>query len=368
MIRAIHLLTGRIGWYCEHISDACRNCYAEQTNKGFFQLGTKLPYKPQSRDQVKIYLDEETLTQPLRWKRPRKIFVCSMTDIFGHWVSDEWIDRIFAVMALSPHHTFQVLTKRPQRMLEYMLEPERKLRVLDAVCRIGINYSHIGSWLNKNKRTWGYFTENWPLPHIWLGVTAEDQKTAVQRIPLLLLTPAAVRFISAEPLLGPIDLTTLVVEQNTTHRWGWDALTGEDFIENFTTHQRWEHRRTWRSNLYSHVNWVIVGGESGSGSRPMHPDWAHSLRVQCRDAQVAFHFKQWGEYAHWQDIGTYDVKSSSWIHPDWFHLNLPGVWVEPDGRIATEKGRTLDAEFMYRVGKHRAGRRLDGREWDAFPK
>jgi protein gp37 len=223
---------------------------------------------------------EHILTAPLRWKKPRTIFVNSMGDLFH--CPHEWIDQVFAVMALAPQHTFQVLTKRAERMRGYMNHPRRRF-IVEKTARILHNQ---GGTLPQHAIA--YFTScPAPLPHVWLGVSVEDQKRADERIPDLLHTPAAVRFISAEPLLGSIDLQGAVPA----------------------------------------LDWVIVGGESGPGARPMHPDWARSIRDQCGAAGVPFFFKQWGEHA-------------------------------PNG-----SGRYS----MIKVGKRRAGRILDGREHNAMP-
>jgi len=247
----------RYGWHCEHVSEGCRNCYAERMN---LRLGTRFEFKPAN------------LTQPLRWKRARKIFVCSMTDLFAGFVQNEWIDRMFAVMALCPHHTFQVLTKRPERMLEYF--SDRRAAYIGALM-------DQPTWCELPRgRTFPRFPEAWPLPHVWLGVSVEDQATADDRIPLLLQTPAAVRFISAEPLLGPIDLCNI----RTPNLGDGHEYAGADVLT--------EANRQMRGC----IDWIIAGGESGPGARPSHPDWFRSLRDQCAAASVPFHFKQWGEW------------------------------------------------------------------------
>jgi protein gp37 len=216
-IRARNLKTSRVGWYCEHATTGCEFCYAERLNIAF---GTGLPFKPGHRNDVEIFLDEKMLTAPLRWKKPSMVFVCSMTDLFADFVRDEWIEQIFAAM-LETEHRFQVLTKRPERMNRWVKE-----------------------WL-------AGISPNL-LENIWLGVSCERQEEADERIPLLLDTPATIRFVSAEPLLGPIDFT----------RW----MDG--------------------------ISWIICGGESGPGNRLMEPVWARSIRDQCNEAGVAFFMKQ----------------------------------------------------------------------------
>jgi len=203
----------------------------------------------------KVALIESALYHPLRWRKPRRIFVNSMSDLFHQDVPDEWIDRVFAVMALAPQHTFQVLTKRPERMRAYMTTRQRDTVYPD---RAVLAYLPAPDPLSLR-------TPSWPLPNVWLGKSVEDQPTADARIPHLLATPAAVRFVSAEPLLGPVDLTAYMFGAHQTEETDWCA------------------RR---------LNWLIVGGESGPGARPMHPDWARSLRDQCAAASVPFFMKQ----------------------------------------------------------------------------
>lgn len=253
---------------CSVVSAGCKHCYAMRL------AGTRLRHHP-SRDGLtretsagpvwtgEVRLNEQWLDQPLHWRKPRRIFVCAHGDLFHESVPTEWIDQVFAVMALAPQHTFQVLTKRAAGMREY----------LDGRPQGGWSYwirkirpppTGIGTLLS---------TVNGSLANVHLGTSVEDQATADERIPLLLQTPAAVRFISYEPALGPLDL----------HRDYFDddgvALPGAP-------------------NPRPGLDWVIAGGESGPGARPSHPDWFRALRDQCQAAGVPFFFKQWGAWAH----------------------------------------------------------------------
>lgn len=221
----------KLGWHCERVSPGCQHCYAETINRQRF--GTGLPYNRASRDAVDVFIDERKLTLPLHWRNPRRVFVCSMTDLFGEWVPDEFIDRVFAVMALTPQHTYQVLTKRPERMRAFLNE-----------CPYGT-----------------------PDKNIWLGVSAEDQKRADERIPALLATPAAVRFISCEPLLGPVQMAHWLT-----------VLPGGSAYE-------------------AVLDWVIAGGESGPGARPCNIGWIRDVVGQCRNAGVPVFVKQLGANA-----------------------------------------------------------------------
>ncbi len=298
-VRAKNRKTGAIGWHCEHVSEGCRNCYAETWNR---RLGTGLDYKPGHMPAISVFLDPVALEKPLHWKRPRKIFVCSMTDLFAGFVKDEWLLRIFHVMARCPHHIFQVLTKRPERMRDQVL---------------GI---------------WGT-----PPPHVWFGVSVEDQMTANVRIPLLLATPASKRFLSCEPVLKEIDL----------ERGGWSFLG---------------RIKGPQGRRYEKIDWVIAGGESGPGARPMHPDWVRNLRDQCAARGVPFFFKQWGE---WFPGELEDNGSKIVARPDVDHDANADTWEFRHCDFHTFPAP--DFTGMLCVGKKRAGRLLDGVEHNGFP-
>jgi protein gp37 len=254
---------------CLKVSAGCEHCYAIRNayrqEHGFKRpeyqgLTRKLPDGSLNWTGT-VRMLPERLRLPLSWTKPRRIFVDSMSDLFHEDVTDEFLDQAFAMMALSPQHTYQILTKRPKRMLAHIsrgLWPATRA-ILD---------------LDTPPRTW-------PLENVWLGVSVENQATADQRIPLLLQTPAAMRFLSCEPLLGPIDLGRMC-------GMGCDGMCDEDAPG---TCQRPEHR-------LRRPDWVIAGGESGPDFRPLDVDWARSLRDQCQAAGVAFHFKQHGGRTH----------------------------------------------------------------------
>ncbi|MFC8531888.1 phage Gp37/Gp68 family protein [Nocardia sp. NPDC057227] len=296
---------------CDKVSPGCDHCYAEGIANRF--AGT-----PQFPNGFGVTLRPERLAQPLRWRKPRRVFVNSMSDLFHDEVSIDYIAKVLAVIALTPQHTYQILTKRHARMRSIVtnrchctgghLDGEH-LRSAMAWAVSKANPDRVPGMPDDAEQQ-VYFEAGWPLRNLWLGVSAEDQKWADIRIPALMETPAAVRFLSAEPLLGPIDLHD------------------------------------------TPLDWVIVGGESGRGARPMHPDWARSLRDQCEQLGVAYLFKQWGEW-------------------------MPnGFWRRDTGRPAGNPrehafetgGRNGFLPLMARVGKKQAGRELDGRTWDEFPK
>lgn len=284
-----------VGWACEKVSEGCQHCYAETINR---RLGTGLPYsvKAVEKSGGEHYLDEKALLKPLSWKKPRRIFVSSMTDIFGEWVPFDWLDRVFAVMALTPQHTYQVLTKRPERMREYLGRDRIRKHPTQSV------------WHNtRGQVSWAVQALDgpnglvpWPLPNVWLGTSVENQHWADIRILELLATPAPVRFLSCEPLLGPLDFA---IPQ--THGVLYPLLgecsryEGPDGDEGSGHIIRTPNRGNMPLEDYlalppSRIDWVIVGGESGPKARPFDLAWARSIVSQCRAAGVPVFVKQLG--------------------------------------------------------------------------
>jgi protein gp37 len=298
---------------CTEVSPGCDHCYAKTfaerwrgTPGHHFENGFDLTLRP------------ERLEQPLKWKKPRRIFVNSMSDLFHEGIPEHVIADVWDVMRRTPQHTYQILTKRHGRMR-----------------------SLINRWSPITGSPPWVFTGPWPLPNVWLGCSVEDQKWAGIRIPALLDTPAAVRFLSCEPLLGPLDVTEWLHESVCPIKTE-DVCTCDP------------------ADCEVRVDWLIVGGESGSGARPMHPDWARSLRDQCTVAGVPFHFKQWGEWSPrnepWRSA-TYDSRPAVWITKS----GTTKPWGEFTGN------EPFATKAMYRVGKKAAGRYLDGCTWDEFP-
>jgi len=289
---------------CSKVSPGCENCYAERQALGRLKGSEGYPGLPWTARNAatNVVLHPKRLDAPLRSSRPRRYFVNSMSDLFHERVPNLFIASVFVSMKMASQHVFQVLTKRPERMHEFM-------------------------------RGYGE-----PSKNVWLGVSVEDQKRADERIPLLLDTPAAVRFLSVEPLLGPVDLMwpeTLWPDGPPTCCPGHDCACGGHPIEPPLLHR---------------IDWVIVGGESGPGARPMNPNWVRSIRDQCVEAGVPFFFKQWGEWAP-------DARALEIVHRD---LTT----------IATTNYESVVGYLpgMVRVGKNAAGRELDGRTWDEMPK
>ena len=293
---------------CSRVSEGCRHCYAETVAHRFSKPGQ--PYDGLTNSHGawngNIMLVDKVLDQPLRWQKPRRIFVNSMSDLFHEKVPFEFIDKVFAVMALAPRHTFQILTTRPARMLEYVSGMTGAEHVLNRVIRAGQAMKMPGGQHKPGGPTW-------PFANVWLGVSVENQAAHDERLPLLMRTPAEVRWISAEPLLGPINLGGIGRPQSRLERPG------------------------------PRLDWVVVGGESGAGARPMHPAWVRSLRDQCINAKVQFLFKQWGEWA------PNCLCATERAHPD-----MPRPEPGPLG-------------CMFRCGKKAAGREIDSRTWDEYP-
>lgn len=335
---------------CTIVSPGCTNCYAMKMAARLDAMGqpryaglTK-PSKAGAVWTGEMKLAEEALTIPLRRKKPTTWFVNSMSDLFHESVPDAWIDRVFAVMALCPHHTFQVLTKRSARMRAYLSGLPERMRTLD--CDSGLDFCTL------------------PLPNVWLGVSAEDQRRADERVPDLLATPAAVRFVSAEPLLGPIDFTRIEARSTGTltdgdfaHPKRIDALTG------WAGHYPSPTVFHPRSHRVAALSWIIVGGESGPNARPMHPAWARSIRDQCAAAGVAYHFKQHGAWAAIDQSAGADA--AGWEgRGDWMILSADGDLDIPDDRWPDEAAGEV---AVVRVGKKVAGRLLDGVEHNGMP-
>lgn len=379
---------------CTIVSPGCTNCYAmrdaariircsEGAGRPSHYEGTIQPSKAGPVWTGKVArAPDHILTQPLRWRRPRRIFVNSMGDLFHESVPDEWIDRVFAVMALAPQHTFQILTKRARRMREYMSGrdfgglpllgrlPLERIH-LDAVDRMGNDSFYAAARRAGNVYSL-YCSVPWPLQNVWLGVTAEDQQRADERIPDLLMTPAALRWVSVEPMLGEVDLRRFAVDLTgdgvSSHTPSIvNALTGGLISGGIGICLNIPIIRT---GGYPRLDWVVCGGESGPHARPMHPDWARSLRDQCKAAGAPFHFKQWGEWLpcgqHLPDIGK--VTGGTAVRGGRFRLHVGGH--NPHVTFAehgVEVGALNDDLLTFRVGKARAGHLLDGVEHREFP-
>lgn len=350
---------------CSIVSPGCTNCYAMKMADRFEGMieahkaahggdpgpmahyegtTTRGPYsnKPPVWTGKITRAPEGILYAPLRWKRPRMVFVNSMSDLFHEDVPDEWIDEIFAIMALCPHHTFQILTKRHKRMYDYFDKHFTRHKIGAKAAAITGNYD-------------GYFATcqndicnmKFPLPNVWLGVSVEDHRRASERIPLLLQTPAAIRFLSMEPLVDAVDLNKL---QNT-------AIKDKDnmpIVFETCLYTVKDRPAILPAHDTAKIDWVILGGESGPDARAMHPEWVRLVRDQCETAGVPFFFKQWGT---WYPCGGWPCAGEKTA------MNIEGKIEKfndsfpPEGWIALEK-----------TGKKKAGNMIDGRTWQQMPR
>lgn len=301
---------------CTKISPGCKHFYAET----FAERWRGVPGHPYEQG-FDLRLVPEKLAEPLRRRKPTTYFVNSMSDLFHEQVPFEYIAAVFGVMAACPQHTFQVLTKRPERMREWLAwiveqlpscHPRGPARgVLWHAWDRGVEAASP----TRNEHA------TWPLPNVWLGVSVEDRKHGLPRIEHLRRAPFALRGLSIEPLLedlGELDLAG--------------------------------------------IDWVIVGGEGGYGARPMHPEWARSIRDQCVAAGVPFFFKQHGD---WRPAENGDVFNTA----DGASGRSPAYNLSLDGTVhCFHKDSIVSGVPMLRVGKSKAGRELDGRTWDDMPR
>ena len=312
---------------CSPVSAGCDHCYAARMAN---RLRGRCGYPKD--DPFRVTLHPEKLELPLHWKKPQKIFVNSMSDLFHDDVPFEWVDKVFATISLAWRQTFIILTKRPERMKQYITS--------DRLNHKRIGYSQFGKLLN------------WPLKNLWLGVSIEDQQTANERTPLLLLTPAAKRLVSVEPMLGTVNVKKYL-------RYYCDCG-----ICNFCN----------GGNSPDMIDWVICGGETGPSARPMHPDWVRSLRDQCAAANVPFFFKSWGEWLPISQMAgdaeslyyprpEYDPNASRKCKCQTGSLQFSGNLL-PVGSLGAWGSGSMQT---FKVGKKAAGALLDGQECRQFP-
>jgi len=345
------------GHYCEKVSSGCANCYASrmQPRFGMPEFGGQTPLNkrfkhdaalievPSPDGVVHLTLNRALIDKALRSKAlaGKRVFVCDMSDLFGWWVPDEWIDLHYALFALRPDVTWQVLTKRPERMAEYCFHgvSQNRAGLIAAAAQPLRKYCPddnpaIGPL---GRGTPGY---SWyPLPNVWAGTSVEDQPQADQRIIHLLRCPAAVRFLSVEPMLGPVEL---------------EASCGDPYA--ILPGRHWLGPPSQARGMNQGIDWVICGGESGPGARPMHIDWARSLRDQCQTARVPFFFKQWG----------------AWLfspHETNFYAGVDWAMEQTGSKHPNDRRhmRYSTGHVAALVGKKKAGRVLDGRTWDEMP-
>lgn len=341
---------------CSRVSPGCDGCYAVSMTRRLAAMGQEKyaglvnPGKWHFNGVARLHTPD--LDKPLRWRKPRRVFVNPMSDLFHEELSFEQIAAVLGVVAACPHLTFQVLTKRPEVAAEW--------------------YAWIAS-VRETEGSVGHFAEralglegqesarhfaavnaailrdDWPLPNLVLGTSVENQPTADLRIPEIFRCPAAVHFVSYEPALRPVDFTHIRERRFPTEphiRESWiDALAGK----------RYHYRRAdalstegYYQNDLPRLDWIIAGGESGPGARPPQAEWFRSVRDQCLEAGVPFFFKQWGKWAPYDQLPEETKRD----------LDASGAQLYTDPAPIRPLG----------LGKKRAGRELDGELWDQFPK
>lgn len=289
---------------CTQIAPGCDGCYAKAFDRRFEVSGHAMHW---GAGVARRRTSEANWGLPLRWDRAAKVrgirtkvFCASLADVFDNEVPVQWRMDLFKLIADTPNLDWLVLTKRVGNALQMLRDHRLPVK-----------------------------TKPWPWPNVWIGATICNQEEANRDIPKLLGIPAAKRFLSIEPLLGPVRLNRLLIEPLEGC-----SQAGQRFID-----------------------WVIVGGESGPNARPMHPDWARSLRDQCESAGVPFLFKQWGQWAPALAIDENDERE------------LQQRWIRHDGITVGEDDIQFFGgdEVVYQAGKKAAGRLLDGREWNEVP-
>lgn len=341
---------------CSLVSAGCENCYAmREANR---HAGPGRPYEGLVRKTPggprwtgAVHLVPEKLGDPLRWRKPLRIFTASMSDPFHPAIPDIFLCAMFGVMSLTPHHIHQPLTKRPERALDWFRSLDRRAeRIATIFPDETLNWRR---WHVLRAAAVNYLGSGklpsipsadppWPLPNVWVGFSAENQPTFDERWEHAQHVPSAVLWVSLEPLLGPVDV----------------------------------------SRALHHLRWVVVGGESGPGARPLHPDWVRSLRDECVSSGVPFFFKQWGAWKPLAGVYEEQVLEDGTVNEDYVqhlldaHARYENGALEPSGYFSTwSKGNDVQVQhqpsrgavYMARVGKGKAGALLDGREWREYP-
>jgi protein gp37 len=322
---------------CSIRSEGCSHCYAMTL------AGTRLKHHPSRKGLTKetksgpvwtgeVRMHRPWLDQPIRWARPRMIFVCAHGDLFHENVPEAWIDEVMAVVAYTDWHIHQILTKRAARLFAYMTRLYRDGRYRKVAALIA---NIVGGTEADRQKAVAKCIEQFErkLPRAWFGVTAENQVTADERIPYLLAAPVSVRWVSAEPLMSFVDLKRFLPKRRRRED---EPKVGSD------------------ANPSASLDWVVAGYESGPGARPGHPDWARKLRDDCVSAGTAFFFKQWGA---WKPDKQ---------HPKRIFIYHDGSTDVPDARAANPKNEG-ECEIAHFGKKKSTGRELDGRTWLQFP-
>jgi len=281
---------------CTKVSAGCAHCYAERITQRFWRGPKGMSFN----GAIDVSTVEKALDKPLHWRKPRRVGLCFMSDLFHEKVPDEFLDKVFAVMALTPQHTYLLLTKRPERMRGYLVGLATDVQNWPLPTDKGSERIRVATIIRS--------VATWPLPNVWLGVSVENQQAADERIPLLLDTPAAHRWLSVEPLLGAVDLRRVS-----------PGLLGTSAIFDALGGRRWEDNgETLNATACARLDWVVVGGESGPKARTMDVEWMSDLQQQCLSADVPFYCKQ--------DSGPRPGMQGRILDALWAVKQLPGGW------------------------------------------
>jgi protein gp37 len=311
---------------CTKVSEGCKHCYAEQQMDKHYK---KVQWGTSGK---RLRTSKDNWRKPIQWNKWAKergiryrVFCASLADVFEDKPDqpemDDWRADLMRLISATPNLDWLLLTKRPENVISKINKAIKLISSDDNAADLMVAMEWLG---------WVKHGSDYALPNVWIGTSVENQEAADKRIPELLKIPAKVRFLSMEPLLSNVDI-------------------GHDLVPSFASD---DPRHFPKRNG---IEWVIAGGESGSHARPMHPDWVRSIRDQCVTAGVPFLFKQWGEYGPQNDLV-----------PDTSEIKEKFVTVSPKGFT----GKSCEypvAIGMWRIGKARSGRLLDGVEWNQFP-
>lgn len=354
---------------CTRVSAGCRHCYAfdlHDLRHQAFLAGKLQGVAQYARPFREVQLKPERLSLPLGWRRPRRIFVDSVSDLLHPDVPDTFVDQVFAVMFVAAErgHTFQLLTKRVERLRTYLLDDRRRRRVADALTGpLRGRVKDEDGWWDRIASGPGPLSS----PRIWLGTSVEDQRAAATRVPALLHLPAGLRFLSLEPLLGPVNLQPWLHYDHGPEEadlaasgmpGGEELCQGRAGLGKRPDSECHAVRR-------SGIGWMIVGGESGPHARPMHPEWARDLRDQAATAHIPFHFKQWGLYAPRAELEAAQGRGELRLP----RRRLQTLFQHVSGVASLPPVQHDSLTELLRQPRGRAWplRTLDGRVHDAFP-
>lgn len=370
---------------CTKVSQGCKHCYAEREWGRLSANPKATAYYGRAFTDVRCH--PERLSAPLRWTKPRKVFVNSMSDLFHEAVPFEFIAAVFGTMALAPQHTFQILTKRPQRMRDFFDWIRREAgspgaRPGEETVLCALRWRRAAVDTPASLKHVCLSRPVWPLPNVHLGVSIEDQPTADERIPLLFESPAALYWVSAEPLLVAPDISDWLTPEFSCSGF----VQGQSMEDGYCGHCAGHATDPIHVGPQRAIGWVVAGGESGPRARATHPDEARSLRDQCAEAGVPFLWKQWGEWlaidqgeGNWYRTLYHSNRAArpgedQSVLDDLYgrHCVVPQLCLRAGGDHVDMRAPNAFLQGTrpvqaFRIGKKAAGRLLDGVLYDTYP-